>query len=162
MAVYTTRIEAAREEAPILLGNGNPVLPGDSPRRAPFRGLGRSASQAFLSVRAGGRGKSRQRLARLRDEERGARSGWRFTWKAASKRARINALDALERSMRWDEDVFGREYDLDVFNIVAVSDFNMGAMGNKGPQHLQRQICPRLARNRDGCRLRPYRGDHRA
>ncbi len=42
------------------------------------------------------------------------------------------ALDALERSMRWDERVFGREYDLDVFNIVAVSDFNMGAMENKG------------------------------
>ena len=42
------------------------------------------------------------------------------------------ALDALKRSMRWDEEVYGREYDLDVFNIVAVDDFNMGAMENKG------------------------------
>ena len=42
------------------------------------------------------------------------------------------AMDALKRSMRWDEERFGREYDLDVFNIVAVSDFNMGAMENKG------------------------------
>ena len=42
------------------------------------------------------------------------------------------AMDALKRSMRWDEEVFGREYDLDIFNIVAVSDFNMGAMENKG------------------------------
>ena len=42
------------------------------------------------------------------------------------------AMDALKRSMRWDEEKFGREYDLDVFNIVAVSDFNMGAMENKG------------------------------
>ena len=42
------------------------------------------------------------------------------------------AMDALKRSMRWDEEAFGREYDLDVFNIVAVSDFNMGAMENKG------------------------------
>src|SRR5690606_8986112 len=42
------------------------------------------------------------------------------------------AMHALKRSMRWDEEVFGREYDLDVFNIVAVSDFNMGAMENKG------------------------------
>ena len=41
-------------------------------------------------------------------------------------------MDALKRSMRWDEEVFGRAYDLDVFNIVAVSDFNMGAMENKG------------------------------
>ena len=42
------------------------------------------------------------------------------------------AMDALKRSMRWDEEVFGREYDLDIFMIVAVSDFNMGAMENKG------------------------------
>jgi aminopeptidase N len=42
------------------------------------------------------------------------------------------AMDSLQRSMRWDEERFGREYDLDVFNIVAVSDFNMGAMENKG------------------------------
>jgi aminopeptidase N len=42
------------------------------------------------------------------------------------------AMDALKRSIRWDEERFGREYDLDVFNIVAVSDFNMGAMENKG------------------------------
>lgn len=41
------------------------------------------------------------------------------------------ALDALIRSMKWDEDVYGLEYDLDIFNIVAVSDFNMGAMENK-------------------------------
>jgi aminopeptidase N len=42
------------------------------------------------------------------------------------------AMDALKRSMKWDEDRFGREYDLDIFMIVAVSDFNMGAMENKG------------------------------
>ena len=42
------------------------------------------------------------------------------------------AMDALKRSMAWDERAYGREYDLDVFNIVAVSDFNMGAMENKG------------------------------
>ena len=42
------------------------------------------------------------------------------------------AMDSLKRSMRWDEKRFGREYDLDIFMIVAVSDFNMGAMENKG------------------------------
>ena len=41
-------------------------------------------------------------------------------------------MEALKRSMKWDEDAYGREYDLDVFNIVAVDDFNMGAMENKG------------------------------
>ena len=43
-----------------------------------------------------------------------------------------HAMASLKKSMRWDEEVFGLEYDLDVFNIVAVSDFNMGAMENKG------------------------------
>ncbi|MEO0589220.1 MAG: aminopeptidase N [Pseudomonadota bacterium] len=43
-----------------------------------------------------------------------------------------HALQSLHRSMQWDEEVFGREYDLDLYNIVAVSDFNMGAMENKG------------------------------
>ena len=43
-----------------------------------------------------------------------------------------HAMQSLKRSMKWDEEVFGREYDLDVFNIVAVGDFNMGAMENKG------------------------------
>ena len=43
-----------------------------------------------------------------------------------------HAMDALKASMKWDEDVYGREYDLDVFNIVAVDDFNFGAMENKG------------------------------
>ena len=42
------------------------------------------------------------------------------------------AVDSLKRAMRWDETAFGREYDLDIFMIVAVSDFNMGAMENKG------------------------------
>ncbi|MGH1376848.1 MAG: aminopeptidase N [Alphaproteobacteria bacterium] len=42
-----------------------------------------------------------------------------------------HAMDSLKRSMKWDEDVYGLEYDLDIFNIVAVSDFNMGAMENK-------------------------------
>ena len=41
------------------------------------------------------------------------------------------AMGALKRSMKWDEDVYGREYDLNIFNIVAVDDFNMGAMENK-------------------------------
>jgi aminopeptidase N len=43
-----------------------------------------------------------------------------------------HAMDSLIASMKWDEETFGREYDLDLFNIVAVSDFNMGAMENKG------------------------------
>jgi aminopeptidase N len=43
-----------------------------------------------------------------------------------------HAMESLKAAMRWDEEVYGREYDLDLFNIVAVDDFNMGAMENKG------------------------------
>nr|MBO2511106.1 aminopeptidase N [Gammaproteobacteria bacterium] len=43
-----------------------------------------------------------------------------------------HAMDSLKRAMKWDEEVYGREYDLDIFMIVAVNDFNMGAMENKG------------------------------
>ena len=42
-----------------------------------------------------------------------------------------HALNSLEKAMKWDEETFGLEYDLDLFNIVAVDDFNMGAMENK-------------------------------
>ena len=42
------------------------------------------------------------------------------------------AMESLKRSMKWDEDKFGLEYELDLYNIVAVNDFNMGAMENKG------------------------------
>ncbi len=53
-------------------------------------------------------------------------------WSPARKTAAHYAMDSLKRAMRWDEEVFGREYDLDIFMIVAVSAFNMGAMENKG------------------------------
>ncbi len=72
------------------------------------------------------------------------------------------AMDALKRSMRWDEEAFGREYDLDIFMIVAVSDFNMGAMENKGLNIFNDKLCAGLARHRDRCRFRRDRGDHRA
>ncbi len=54
-------------------------------------------------------------------------------WVRSEDLARTDhALESLHRSMKWDEETFGREYDLDLYNIVAVSDFNMGAMENKG------------------------------
>src|SRR5690606_28987174 len=52
--------------------------------------------------------------------------------RAGDKDRTQHAMDSLKAAMKWDEEVFGREYDLDLFNIVAVSDFNMGAMENKG------------------------------
>ena len=59
------------------------------------------------------------------------------------------AMDSLIRSMRWDETAYGREYDLDVFNIVAVDDFNMGAMENKGLNIFNSKLVLASARNRN-------------
>ena len=72
------------------------------------------------------------------------------------------AMDALKRSMRWDEEAFGREYDLDVFMIVAVSDFNMGAMENKGLNIFNDKYVLASPETATDSRLRLDRGDHRA
>jgi aminopeptidase N len=122
MAPFKVRIES---DLPVLLSNGNPVAKGegwsewDDPwpkpsylfalvagdlvaHRAPFTTASGKPVDLAIWVRPG-------------DQDRCA-----------------YAMDSLIRSMRWDEQVYGREYDLDVFNIVAVDDFNMGAMENKG------------------------------
>jgi aminopeptidase N len=131
LATYTVRIEADPEEAPILLSNGNLVERGtlaDGKRHYavwhdPF------PKPSYLFALVGGdlspiASTFRTMSGRLVDlsiyVEHGKED--RAAW----------AMDSLKRAMRWDEERFGREYDLDVFNIVAVSDFNMGAMENKG------------------------------
>ena len=132
LATYTVRIEADRDEAPVLLANGNPMERGTlDGGQAPLRRLARSAPQALLPVRAGRRQPRLHRL-RVHHAHRAGRSICASTSSPARRAAAPGPWTALKRSMRWDEERFGREYDLDVFNIVAVSDFNMGAMENKG------------------------------
>ncbi|WP_133768594.1 aminopeptidase N [Enterovirga rhinocerotis] len=131
LSVYTTRIEADESEAPTLLGNGNPgeagAIPGTGRHFAiwhdPFPKPG------YLFAVVGGRlGKVSKPFTTM-----SGRPVEIAVHVEPGKEPRAEyALDALERSMRWDEEVFAREYDLDVFNVVAVSDFNMGAMENKG------------------------------
>ncbi len=118
MARFRVTIDS---DLPVLLSNGNPVAHGvwDDPwpkpaylfalvagdlvaHRAAFTTMSGRQVDLAIWVRAG-------------DEHRCA-----------------YAMDSLVRAMRWDETAYGREYDLDVFNIVAVDDFNMGAMENKG------------------------------
>ncbi|HUC45186.1 MAG TPA: aminopeptidase N [Hyphomicrobiaceae bacterium] len=131
LATYTVRIEADLSETPVLLANGNPLergtLDGGKRHYAVWRDPhpkpcylfalvgGNLASHASDFATASGRKVDLRIYVEPGKEERCA-------W----------AMDALKRSMRWDEERFGREYDLNVFNIVAVSDFNMGAMENKG------------------------------
>ena len=130
MSVYTVRIEARQNEARILLANGNPGASGklaDGWHFAEWHDPFPKPSYLFAIV-AGN-------LAEVADsfETMSGRKVRLGIHVEPGKQDRAAyAMDALKRSLRWDEDVFGREYDLDVFNIVAVSDFNMGAMENKG------------------------------
>ncbi|GGC73486.1 aminopeptidase N [Chelatococcus reniformis] len=131
LSVYTTRIEAAVEEAPLLLGNGNRADAGLMP------GTGRHfvvwhdphPKPAYLFAIVGGR---LDTVSEVYTTQSGRRVDIAIHVEQGKRERATYALDALARSMRWDERVFGREYDLDVFNVVAVSDFNMGAMENKG------------------------------
>ncbi|MEW6632140.1 MAG: aminopeptidase N, partial [Pseudomonadota bacterium] len=130
LSVYTVRIEANKDEAPLLLSNGNPVESGplsDGRHYAVWHDPFPKPSYLFALV-AGALGKVADSFTTMsgREVELGIYVEPGKEWLAGY------AMDALKRSMKWDEEKFGREYDLDVFNIVAVSDFNMGAMENKG------------------------------
>ncbi|MGL5448728.1 MAG: aminopeptidase N, partial [Rhabdaerophilum sp.] len=131
MSTYRVRMEAEKVEAPLLLSNGNPVEAGDiagtSRHFAVWEDPHRKPAYLFALV-AGD--------LEAYPGEHVTPSGRRVTlnvYVEKGKRERAAyAMDSLIRSMKWDEEKFGREYDLDLFNIVAVSDFNMGAMENKG------------------------------
>jgi len=131
MAVYTTRIEADKNEAPVLLANGNLIAEGEMPGsnrhfavwHDPFK------KPCYLFALVGGK------LARVTDSftTMSGRNVALHIYVEPGKEDRcLYAMDSLKRAMRWDEAAFGREYDLDIFMIVAVSAFNMGAMENKG------------------------------
>ncbi|MBD3668954.1 MAG: aminopeptidase N, partial [Kangiella sp.] len=130
MAEFRTRIEADKKTVPVLLSNGNCVASGDLDNGrhfAEWHDPFKKPSYLFALV-AGD-------LARVEDTFR-TRSGRDVTLhifvEPGNEDRCAYAMDALKRSMKWDEEAFGREYDLDIFMIVAVSAFNMGAMENKG------------------------------
>ena len=130
MAVYTTRIEADKKETPVLLSNGNLIDSGDLPGGRHFATWhDPHPKPSYLFALVGGN------LVHIEDRFR-TMSGRDVTLRIyvePGKQDRCGyAMDSLKRAMRWDEEKFGREYDLDIFMIVAVSDFNMGAMENKG------------------------------
>ncbi|MCT8991610.1 aminopeptidase N [Chelativorans sp. SCAU2101] len=130
LAVYRVRIEARKKEAPLLLSNGNPVEHGDLDdgwHYAVWHDPFPKPSYLFALV-AGDLGVVRDRFVTASGRD----VALAIYVEHGKEALAAYAMDALKRSMRWDEERFGREYDLDVFNIVAVSDFNMGAMENKG------------------------------
>ena len=130
MSVFTTRIVADAKAAPVLLSNGNPVAEGklaDGRHFAEWHDPFPKPTYLFALV-AGD-------LVHVEDKFR-TMSGREVTLRIFVERGNEDrcgyAMEALKRAMKWDEEAFGREYDLDIFMIVAVSAFNMGAMENKG------------------------------
>lgn len=130
MSVFRTTVEADKAAYPVLLSNGNPVERGDLDDgrhfvtwEDPFK------KPAYLFALVAGD------LAHIEDTFT-TQSGRDVRLQIFAESKDLNklqyAMTSLQKSMRWDEEVYGREYDLDIYMIVAVDFFNMGAMENKG------------------------------
>ncbi|MFD2644488.1 aminopeptidase N [Pseudomonas japonica] len=130
MSAFTTTVIAEQHRYPVLLSNGNPVGSGpqeDGRHWATWEDPFRKPAYLFALV-AGDLWCVEDKFTR--------QSGRDVTLRIYVEPENIDkcqhAMTSLKKSMRWDEEVYGREYDLDIFMIVAVNDFNMGAMENKG------------------------------
>jgi aminopeptidase N len=130
MAKFTTTIAADKQKYPVLLSNGNPVAAGDLEGgrhfvtwQDPFP----KPSYLFALV-AGDLGMVEDHFV----TRSGRRVVLRFYVDKGNEPKCAHAMDSLKKAMKWDEDTFGFEYDLDIYMIVAVDAFNMAAMENKG------------------------------
>ena len=130
LSVYTVRMEGPTALFPVLLSNGNCTATGagvDGTHWAEWHDPWPKPSYLFALV-AGDLVANHSTFTTM-----SGRTVDLNIWVRDGDQDRTHhAMQALKDSMKWDEEVFGREYDLDLFNIVAVSDFNMGAMENKG------------------------------
>ncbi|MDO3385561.1 aminopeptidase N [Gilvimarinus sp. SDUM040013] len=130
MSDFTTRVSADKSRCPVLLSNGNLVEAGslDNGRHfATWHDPHKKPAYLFALV-AGD-------LAKVEDSFTTC-SGKQVALEIFVEEKDLgkcdHAMQSLKKSMQWDEQTYGREYDLDIFMIVAVDDFNMGAMENKG------------------------------
>jgi aminopeptidase N len=130
LAVYTTRIEASKKDYPVLLSNGNLIDSGDLPGGKHFAVWNDPFPKPcyLFALVAGDLGVLKDSFTRMS----GRPVDLRIYVEHGNESKVTYAMDSLKRSMRWDEEKYGREYDLDIFMIVAVSAFNFGAMENKG------------------------------
>ncbi len=126
----TTRIEADEKQFPVLLSNGNPIAAGKLPGDRHFvRWQDPFPKPVYLFALVAGD------LVRLEDEfitMSGRKVAIHFYVEEANRNKCGHAMAALKRAMAWDEREYDREYDLDLYQVVAVDDFNFGAMENKG------------------------------
>ena len=130
LSEYEVSITADKSRYPVLLSNGNPVACGDNSDGTHWhRWHDPHPKPSYLFALVAGD------LQKISDEFT-THSGQRVRLNIYTQAHNIDkcehAMESLQKSMTWDEQVYGREYDLDVYNVVAVDDFNMGAMENKG------------------------------
>lgn len=131
MAIFeNVRLEADKETYPILLANGNMIEEGEAENGRHFAvWTDPYPKPSYLFCCVAGK------LGKIQDSYT-TTSGRKVDLQLFSETHNVHKLDyameSLKRSMKWDEDKFGLEYDLDLYNIVAVDSFNMGAMENKG------------------------------
>jgi aminopeptidase N len=130
LARYTVTLRADRARFPVLLAGGNPDGAGELPDgRHWARFVDPYPKPSYLFALVAGRLEKIERDYRTAD----GRDVKLVIWAEPDVIGCCGyAMDALERAMRWDEQAYGRNFDLDVFHVVATHDFNMGAMENKG------------------------------
>ncbi|MNQ01457.1 Aminopeptidase N [compost metagenome] len=130
MSKFTTTVSAEQHRYPVLLSNGNPIASGPeegSRHWATWQDPFMKPAYLFALV-AGDLWCVEDSFTTMSERE----VALRIYVEPENIDKCQHAMDSLKKSMKWDEDVYGREYDLDIFMIVAVNDFNMGAMENKG------------------------------
>ena len=130
LSTYRVRMSADKARYPVLLANGNLVASGDGAdgtHWAEWEDPFPKPSYLFALV-AGDLAANRDSFTTMS----GRQVGLAIWVREADLPKTAHAMASLKAAMKWDEDTYGREYDLDLFNIVAVDDFNFGAMENKG------------------------------
>ncbi len=130
MSKFTTTVSGNKHDFPVLLSNGNLIAqgPGDDGRHwATWEDPFKKPAYLFALV-AGDLWCIEDTFITMTERK----VTLRIFVEPENVDKCQHAMDSLKKSMRWDEEVYGREYDLDIFMIVAVNDFNMGAMENKG------------------------------
>ncbi len=130
LARYSTRIEADKTECPVLLSNGNLIDSGELDKNRHFaKWQDPHPKPCYLFALVAGD------LVCIRDHfitKSGRKVDIEFYVEDQNKKKCDHAAHSLKKAMQWDEEIYGLEYDLDQYMVVAVDDFNMGAMENKG------------------------------
>ncbi|HPD82441.1 MAG TPA: aminopeptidase N [Alphaproteobacteria bacterium] len=128
MATFKVTVEADKKSCPVLLSNGNLINSGDAKDGRHFTVWEDPTPKGcYLFALVAG---DLERVSDKFTTQSGTDVDLHIYVKPGDETQCAHAMESLKKSMKWDEEVYGREYQYSIFNIVAVSDFNMGAMEN--------------------------------